>query len=247
MKQNRRLLKLRQRQKKRLPKLLLPKRRRPRTANLRTGRQRPPKTNTTSRTAGMLIQKMKDRRLLLRRQLPLTARRVFLHERRMLKNPSQNPNPKNLPRTRKLPQHKQLPLCARKKRLRDVRKLTKQQWQPDLRITSDHQFAVFSATSILERRSCWTKFDRPTYKKEKLEVSHNRSVPLTSPSRRSNKRPKSSIGMTASNSRFPAYWLLIHLVTNLSPTCDPVDHLYVTLLFSLSILCTDWNPKLWNR
>jgi hypothetical protein len=214
---------------------------------LMTGRQRPLKTNPTSRTAGMLIQKMKDRRLLPGRQLRQMAHRVFLHGKRMLKNPSQNQNPKNLPRTRKLPLRKQLQRYGRKRPPRDVRRPMKQQWQPGQRITSDPRFAVFSDTSIPERRSCWTKFDKPTYKKEKPEVSHNRSVPLTFLSRRSNKRPKSSIGMTASNSRFPVYWLLTHLVTSPSPTYDPADHLYVTLLFSLSILCTGWNPKLWNR
>lgn len=147
-------------------------------------------------------------------------------------------------RTTRPPQLPSRPSSSESERLLSVvRKLTRLLWLPGPRTTCDPLFAVFWDTSIPERRSFWTRFDRPTSKRAKPVVSRSRSVPHTSLSKPSDKRQPLSTRMASSSSRFPVSLSSTHPVTSPSLTSDPVVPRSATSPSWSSTSCTASSPR----
>lgn len=228
---------------------LLPLRLPLRIASTRTGRLPLPLTRRMSRTAGMPTptrRRRPRRRRLLSPPLP-TAR---LRPRRTRMRTSLRRSPKrslkrnpNL-RTRRPPPGNRRRPGGRRRLLSVVRRPIRLPLRPALPTTFARPFAVFLVTSIPVRRSCSTRFVRPTSRKAKPVVSLSRLVPLTSPLRPSSRRRLLSTATASSSSRFPVSSSSIPPVTSLSPTCVRVVRRFATSPSWLSISCTVSSPRL---
>lgn len=183
------------------------------------------------RTAGMPTPTMR------RRLAVLPAPRTTPMTRAGPKSQIQSP-------TTRLPRLARRPISKGSERpLSDVRRLIKPLWPLDQRTTCDRPFAVFWDTSILERPSCSTRFDKPTSRKVKLVVLPSKLVRHTSPPTPLSRRLPLSTRITSSSSRSLVCLSSIPLVTSLSPISDLVARLFVTLLSWLSISCTVLSPR----
>lgn len=170
-------------------------------------------------------------------------RRPYLQGQRLPRSPRKSPRRRVNPRMRLPRPLNRLSFNASGRLLSDVRRLIKLLWPPDPRTTCDHPSAVFWDTSILERPSFWTRFDRLMFRKAKLVVLRSRLVLRISPRTPSSRRLPSSTRMESSSSRFLVCLSSIPLVTSLSLTSDLVVHLFAILLFWLSISCTVLSPR----
>lgn len=151
---------------------------------------------------------------------------------------------KRNPQMTKLPQPHSSPRRSESERLLSVvRRPIKPLLPHDPPITSDRPFAVFLVTSIPERPSFSTRFDRPTSRREKLVVLLSRSVLHTSLSKPSSRRQLSSTKTASSTSRSLVFLSSTPLVTSLSPTSDLAVLRSVTLLFWSLISCTVSSPR----
>lgn len=122
--------------------------------------------------------------LRLLRRNPLLRRRLLLRRPRLLRRrrrrrKKKNPLRKNQKKKSRLRDKKPMPREKQKPRSEE-RNSTRKPWPLDRRRTCARPSVVFLATSILVKRSCWTRSDRHTCKKARLAVSRNRLARPTS-------------------------------------------------------------------
>jgi len=190
---------------------LTPKRRRARTVTLPTTGKPKLTSWRESKTAGMSIPTRKKSAKQARRR-PRKRRR----QRRSLQQtmppspriPAQTLIPKTTAKTIHPKTRKALLLSGPKPLVKlpppkDGSRLTRRLLPRGQKTTCDLPFAVFLVTSILVKRSCSTRSVRPTCKKARPEVSHNKLVPPTSPSRHFRRRLLSLTRTTNSSSMSP--------------------------------------------
>lgn len=104
-------------------------------------------------------------------------------------------------------------------------------------------FVVFWDTSIPAKRSFWTRFVRPMFRREKPVVLPSRLVQLTSLQKPSRRKLRLWILRAKWSSRLRVCSSSTRLVTSLSRTSDLVDLRFVTSPFWSLISCTVLNPR----